>query len=95
MPSIHPLWITLLVLVCLSSLCAAFGAGNIPDYSFLEGRAVRHGDIEDILSELLIRGVEVTSGILGFGRKSVGARFSELNIKRTYFGNWLLYPGGF
>lgn len=92
MPSVHPLWISLLVLVCLSGFCAAFGAGNIPSYAFLEGRAFRHGDIEDILSELLIRGVEVSSGVIGFAKKSAGKKFSNLNIKRTYFGNWLLSP---
>lgn len=31
----------------------AFGAGNIPSFAYMEGKAFRHGDIEDTLSELL------------------------------------------
>ena len=87
--SIHPLWTGLLLLVCFSGFSFAFGAGNIPDYAFLEGKAFRHGDIEDVLAELLIRATEVSSGAIGFAAKSVGKKFSKLNVKRTYFGNWL------
>ena len=89
MPSIHPVWIALLLLVCFTGICTAFGAGNIPDYTFLEGRAFRHGDIEDILAELLIRAAEISSGAVGFATKPSGKKFSTLNVKRTYFGNWL------
>jgi hypothetical protein len=87
MPSIHPLWITLLLLAFHSGYCVAFGAGYVPDY--LEGNAFRHGDIEDILTELMIRAMDVTSGAVGFATKSPGKKFSGLNVKRTYFGNWL------
>jgi len=89
MSSIHPLWITLLLLVFYSGYCTAFGAGNIPDYGFLEGRAFRHGDIEDILAELVIGAAEVSSDAIGFGKKLIGKKFSSLNVKRTHFGNWL------
>jgi hypothetical protein len=89
MPSIHPASIALVLLVCFAGFCTAFGAGNIPDYVFLEGKAFRHGDIEDILSELLIRAADVSSGAIGFGQKSAGKKFSNLNVQRTYFGNWL------
>ncbi|GAA5823128.1 hypothetical protein JCM3770_005260 [Rhodotorula araucariae] len=67
------------VLCCLPS-ARAFGAGNIPAYSFLEGKAFRHGDIEDALAEL----IKKSGGILGRGSK-----FGGLDIKRVYFGNWL------
>lgn len=89
MSSIHAGWIALLLLVCFSGFCTAFGAGNIPNYVFLEGKAFRHGDIEDILAELLIRAADVSSGAIGFGKKPAGKKFSSLNVKRTYFGNWL------
>jgi hypothetical protein len=89
MPSIHPFWIVFLLLAFHSGYCAAFGAGNIPNYAFLEGKAFRHGDIEDILAELLIRAADVSSGAVGFAKKAVGKKFSSLNVKRTYFGNWL------
>lgn len=84
----NSLFITVLVLVCYSGCCAAFGAGNIPSVAFLEGKAFRHGDIEDILTELLIRAASSNIST-GFGAKSSGKKFSELNVKRTYFGNWL------
>jgi hypothetical protein len=81
------------VLVCYSGFCTAFGAGNIPDFAFLEGKAYRHGDIEDILVEMLIRTASGESeGALDFFKKVVGVaseKFGSLNVKRTYFGNWL------
>jgi hypothetical protein len=89
MPSIHPHSIAFLLLICFAGYATAFGAGNIPGYAFLEGRAFRHGDIEDILAELLIRSADVTSGAIGFAKKAAGKKFSTLNVKRTYFGNWL------
>ncbi|RSH77731.1 uncharacterized protein EHS24_002789 [Apiotrichum porosum] len=59
----------------------AFGAGNIPSYSYLEDKAFRHGDIEDILANM----AKAASG--GFLGRSV--KFTGLDVKRTYFGNWL------
>ncbi|KAJ1029194.1 hypothetical protein NDA18_002822 [Ustilago nuda] len=58
----------------------AFGAGNIPSFAYMEGKAFRHGDIEDILEEL----AKKVGGSL-FG----SSKFGGLDIKRTYFGNWL------
>ena len=93
MSSIHPLWITFFVLACYSGYSFAFGAGNIPDYAFLEGKAYRHGDIEAILAEMFIRVAGSGSGgVFGFVKKVAGMgeeKFSSLNVKRTYFGNWL------
>ncbi|KAN0064810.1 hypothetical protein ACQY0O_001867 [Thecaphora frezii] len=76
---------TLLALVVLVSLCMvpgayAFGAGNIPSFSYLEGKAFRHGDLADTLSELARK-----SGGGMFG----SSKFSGIAIKRIYFGNWL------
>ncbi|GAA5960368.1 hypothetical protein JCM21900_003530 [Sporobolomyces salmonicolor] len=73
----------LLVVVC--GLCFlpsvhAFGAGNIPAWAYLENKAFRHGDIEDVLAELIKK-----SG--GFPGR--GSAWGGLDIKRVYFGNWL------
>ncbi|KAF9022322.1 hypothetical protein BDZ89DRAFT_1137381 [Hymenopellis radicata] len=47
----YPTFLFLLVFlfaVCLSGNGVhAFGAGNIPSFAYMEGRAYRHGDIED------------------------------------------------
>lgn len=46
---------TIILGICLVSIiptARAFGAGNIPAYAYLEDRAFRHGDIEDILAEM-------------------------------------------
>lgn len=56
----------------------AFGAGNIASVSQVEGVNFRHGDIEDTLLTL------ITS--YAYGK---GAKFSKLDVKRVYFGNWL------
>ncbi|KAL0960132.1 hypothetical protein HGRIS_011768 [Hohenbuehelia grisea] len=64
----------------------AFGAGNIPSFAYMEGKAFRHGDIEDVLSDL------VKKGAGGFALANIiskGSKFNGLDIKRVYFGNWL------
>jgi hypothetical protein len=55
----------------------AFGAGNIASLSRIEGQNWRHGDIEDVLLTLMIAQV------------AGGEKFSKLDVKRVYFGNWL------
>ncbi|KAI0703749.1 heterokaryon incompatibility protein Het-C-domain-containing protein [Cytidiella melzeri] len=75
-----------LVLCISSSGVHAFGAGNIPSFAYLEGRAFRHGDIEDTLSEVAKKaGGFALGAIIGKG----GSKFGGLDIKRVYFGNWL------
>ncbi|TXT13760.1 hypothetical protein VHUM_01127 [Vanrija humicola] len=59
---------------------AAFGAGNIPSFSYLEDKAFRHGDIEDILANML--------KVTGSGFLSRGTKFTSLDVKRG-LGNWL------
>ncbi|KAK9456750.1 heterokaryon incompatibility protein Het-C-domain-containing protein [Dipodascopsis uninucleata] len=62
----------------------AFGAGNIPSISAIEGKNFRHGDIEDILATLVM----TMSGNI-FHKLTGGKKFNEMAIKRVYFGNWL------
>jgi hypothetical protein len=53
----------------------------------MEGRAFRHGDIEDTLAELgkKAAGGFALSSLMGKG----GSKFGGLDVKRVYFGNWL------
>ncbi|KAG8858281.1 hypothetical protein FRB96_005412 [Tulasnella sp. 330] len=62
----------------------AFGAGNIPRVAYLENKAFRHGDIEDVLTDLLKK--TAGSGLFSIGS---GTKFGGLDVKRVYFGNWL------
>lgn len=100
MPSYTPpptiLFSCILLVAFLSSPVAAFGAGNIgkPNQTFplfqngrlndrlasiarIEGQNWRHGDIEDTLLNILM------------SRAAGGKKFSKLDVKRVYFGNWL------
>ncbi|KAF9458963.1 heterokaryon incompatibility protein Het-C-domain-containing protein [Collybia nuda] len=83
----------LLLLVFIFAVCLsgngvyAFGAGNIPSFAYMEGRAFRHGDIEDALAELIKRGSG--GGFALASMLSKGHKFNGLDIKRVYFGNWL------
>lgn len=73
MPSfVLPVLLCAGLILCLSTPVAAFGAGNIINVSQVAGKNWRHGDIEDVLLELLIS----TSG---------GTRFDKLAVKRVYF----------
>ena len=83
-----------LVALSFAPQVAAFGAGrsfdfgtyivlttgNIPSYSYLEEKAFRHGDIEDVIANLL--------KAAGGGFLSRGTKFTPLDVKRVYFGNW-------
>ncbi|OBT87542.1 hypothetical protein VE02_03741 [Pseudogymnoascus sp. 03VT05] len=63
-----------LVLVLCPAPALAFGAGNIPGISAVEGQNWRHGDIEDMLKTVAFL---------------KGHKWSTMMIKRVYFGNWL------
>ncbi|KAA8612761.1 NIMA-interacting protein TinC [Pyrenophora tritici-repentis] len=77
MPQISDIWLPcLILLVFWARPTAAFGAGNIASLSSIEGQNWRHGDIEDTLLTLLISG-------------HTGKKFSKMDVKRVYFGNWL------
>lgn len=77
--------VALLCLVVVACFCIpgalAFGAGNVPSFSYMEGKAFRHGDIEDILAEMAKK---MGGGLLGRNSK-----FGGLDVKRVYFGNFL------
>jgi hypothetical protein len=81
------LFLLTILVVCLpGNGVHAFGAGNIPSFAYMEGRAFRHGDIEDTLSELAKKaGGFALGALIGKG----GSKFRGLDIKRVYFGNWL------
>ncbi|EIW78541.1 Het-C-domain-containing protein [Coniophora puteana RWD-64-598 SS2] len=90
MPSNIFIFLTLLFVLafCISGNGVyAFGAGNIPSFAYMEGKAFRHGDIEDALSQI------VKASSSGFALTSLigmkGSKFNNLDIKRIYFGNWL------
>lgn len=51
--------------------------GNIPAYSYLEDKAFRHGDIEDVMANMY--------KLVGTGFLSRGAKFTGLDLKRVYF----------
>lgn len=71
------MWLPCLFLLVLwARPTAAFGAGNIASMSKIEGQNWRHGDIEDTLLTLLIS-------------SRTGKKFSKMDVKRVYFGNWL------
>ncbi|KAJ7044922.1 Het-C-domain-containing protein [Mycena alexandri] len=94
--------LTVVVLVLLPEV-RAFGAGDIPDFAFLNNKAFRHGDIENILSTLAKTAghAAAASGhggnLFGFAKSMIqavasgpgGPKFTSGDIKKVYFGNWL------
>lgn len=76
LPSSLPLYL-LIAVVLLAPPTLGFGAGNIGSTAKIEGSNWRHGDIEDTLLTLL------TARAMG------GKKFSKMDVKRVYFGNWL------
>jgi len=68
------LFLLICVLIVLPSPVAAFGAGNIPSISTVEGQNFRHGDIEDMLKTITFIN---------------GHKWTSMMVKRVYFGNWL------
>ncbi|KAI9890625.1 MAG: hypothetical protein M1814_003823 [Vezdaea aestivalis] len=69
--------VPVVLLVLLAKPARAFGAGNIASAAKIEGQNWRHGDIEDTLLTLML------------ARVAGGKKFSKMDVKRTYFGNWL------
>lgn len=76
MPSTNSLLILLFLCLLLARPAAAFGAGEVPAGSEFKGMVWRHGDLADILKYL------PTSFATGY-------RFTKLQRKQVYFGNWL------
>ncbi|KAJ5175510.1 uncharacterized protein N7482_001387 [Penicillium canariense] len=75
--SLQSLCLSLLIILAISGQAYGFGAGNIATLSKIEGQNWRHGDIEDTLLTLFL------------ARVAGGRKFSKLDVKRVYFGNWL------
>lgn len=78
MPTTTSTSLLILLLLCLllAQPAAAFGAGEVPPGSEFKGLVWRHGDLVDLLKYL------PTSFITGY-------RFTKLQRKQVYFGNWL------
>ncbi|KAK0208698.1 Het-C-domain-containing protein [Desarmillaria ectypa] len=98
MPPTNTINILLAVTILLVALPSAhaFGAGDIPDFAYLNDKAFRHGDIENILETVVKSAGRAATGggILGFAKKvmdnaSGGSKFNKGDIKKVYFGNWL------
>jgi len=62
--------------LCFVAPAHAFGAGNIPDTSALDGHLWRHGDIADLLITLPMSFI-------------TNRAFKKVDVKVIYFGNWL------
>lgn len=75
--SLQSLALSLFIILAISGQAYGFGAGNIASLSKIEGQNWRHGDIEDALLTLFL------------ARVAGGRKFSKLDVKRVYFGNWL------
>lgn len=77
MPNTTSLLLVALVCVLLfASPASAFGAGEVPAGSEFKGFVWRHGDLSEVLKYL------PASFITGY-------RFTKLQRKQIYFGNWL------
>lgn len=74
--SSNTLLLLLLIAVLLATPAAAFGAGEVPPASEFKGYVWRHGDITEVLKFL------PASFITHY-------RFTQLQRKQIYFGNWL------
>ncbi|TFK56504.1 Het-C-domain-containing protein [Heliocybe sulcata] len=102
-PSITTTFFILSVLLLtLPSGTYAFGAGDIPDFAYLNDKAFRHGDIENILTELAktTSAGAASEGLLSLAQNLLstaggGSKFSKNDVKKVYFssrhvqGNWL------
>ncbi|EPQ60148.1 Het-C-domain-containing protein [Gloeophyllum trabeum ATCC 11539] len=96
-PSVTTTFLILSVLLlALPSGTYAFGAGDIPDFAYLNDKAFRHGDIENILTELAKTTGQAAAGggLLSLAQNLLstaagGSKFSKNDVKKVYFGNWL------
>ncbi|KAG6878317.1 hypothetical protein C0993_008914 [Termitomyces sp. T159_Od127] len=83
-----------IVVVLLPVETYAFGAGDIPDFSYLNDKAFRHGDIESILENLVktAGGMAAGGGLLGFAssvfkQASGGDKFTKSDVKKEHIDN--------
>ena len=87
------LLIACVVLFVLPAPVAAFGAGNIPSISTIEGNNFRHGgrclqlwQLVHITLLILVVDIEDMLKTLAFIK---GHKWTSMMVKRVYFGNWL------
>jgi hypothetical protein len=85
---------TVLLVICilllvLPSPAAAFGAGNIPSISLVEGVNWRHGGRCSIILVLQLLTRPDVEDMLKTVAFLKGHKWSTMMIKRVYFGNWL------
>jgi hypothetical protein len=78
-----------IILVVLPSPAAAFGAGNIPSISSVEGVNWRHGGKCSIILVLQLLTRPDVEDMLKTVAFLKGHKWSTMMIKRVYFGNWL------
>jgi len=83
-------WITLFV---LPAPAAAFGAGNIPSISTIEGNNFRHGGKCSQTYQLVFENLLIQTPDIEDMLKTIafikGHKWTSMMIKRVYFGNWL------
>ena len=83
----------IIILLAFINVTYAFGSGDIAEFSELNDKAFRHGDIENALLEIAATTAASSSLIKSFIKKTVtgkkGKNFTEKDVKRVYFGNWL------
>ncbi|TFK17376.1 Het-C-domain-containing protein [Coprinopsis marcescibilis] len=96
-PNIYTTFLFVATLCVLLPQAQAFGAGDIPDFAFLNDKAFRHGDIESILANLAKSAGRASiggTGLIGIATSVYQAaagppKFNRADIQRVYFGNWL------
>ena len=85
----------LILLVVFVRPSHAFGAGNIASVSKVEGVNWRHGyvqsrDSKDQSECILISHSDIEDTLLTLlASRASNKKFSKLDVKRVYFGNWL------
>ncbi len=73
-------------LTVLLPVAYSFGAGDIPQFAYLHNKAFRHGDIENVLEEVVKSAA--AGGFLALAKQALaksGPRFSREDIKKVYF----------
>ncbi|EAU92260.1 heterokaryon incompatibility protein HET-C [Coprinopsis cinerea okayama7 len=96
-PSLTTTFLIVATVCILLPRAHAFGAGDIPDFAYLNDKAFRHGDIESVLENLAKTAGRAAIGggnLLAFASSVVSAatgprKFNKNDIKKVYFGNWL------
>lgn len=92
MPSSTSFLLLVLCVLVLVPSVSAFGAGEIPDFAYLNDKAFRHLDIENILVNIVRWNGSSGGGLMGILGSVTGGgekKFTKADVQRVYFGNWL------